>query len=175
MLPAVSPPPATPEPPHGFWQRRVRDPLIALLTEGATPEKLAEGFAWGFVCSLFPFLGFTTALNAAVALWQRLNQPLLQAINYALTPLHLAMILAYVRMGEWIWRAQDEHFSIREMLRSFHELSLGDFLHRFGMAGLHAFTAWALTAPLLFAAVYWITRPALRRLAAFLPKRGPTG
>ncbi len=154
----------------GFWRRRVRDPLLRLLTQGATPEKLASGFAWGVVCSLFPFLGFTTALNAAVALWRKLNQPLLQAINYALTPLHLAMILVYVRVGESIWGAHDQRFSVAEMLRSFAELSLGDFLRRFGMAGVHAFTAWALTAPLLFTLVYFAARPALRRLARILPR-----
>jgi len=167
---------STPSAPHdrrppGFWQRRVRDPLVGLLTHGATPEKLASGIAWGAVCSLFPFLGFTTGLNAAVAWWRKLNQPLLQAINYALTPLHLAMILVYVRLGEWIWRAGDDRFSVPDMLRSFQELSLGDFLRRFGWAGVHAFTAWALTAPLLFFAVYLVARPALHRLSGFLPAR----
>lgn len=165
--PAPSDPPASPRP--GFWHRRVRAPLLTLLTQGATPEKLAAGVAWGVVCSLFPFFGFTTGLNAAVAWWRGLNQPLLQAINYALTPVHLAMILVYVRLGEWIWVADDEHFSVGEMLRSFRDLSLGEFLHRFSFAGLHAFTAWALTAPPLFLAVYLVSRPALRRLARFLP------
>lgn len=156
---------------RGFWQRRLRDPLVGLLTHGATPEKLAAAFAWGAVCSLFPFLGCTTLLNAAVGCWRRLNQPLLQAINYALTPLHLAMILVYVRLGERLWIADDERFSVAEMLRSFHELGLPDFLRKFGWAGVHAFTAWALTAPLLFAAVYLVVRPALRRLARFLPPK----
>ena len=43
---------------------------------------------------------------------------------------------------------------------------LGGFFQRFGWAGVHAFTAWALTSPLLLAAVYYLTRPALRRLAS---------
>lgn len=155
--------------PPGFWQRRVRAPLLALLTQGATPEKLASGIAWGCVCSLFPFLGFTTLLNAGVAFWRKLNQPLMQAINYALTPVHLVMILVYVRIGETIWRAQDERFSVSEMIRAFGELSAGEFLQRFGWAGVHAFTAWALTAPIVFGLVYLIARPALRRLTRFLP------
>ncbi len=156
-----------------FWQRRIRDPLLALLTQGATPEKLAAGIAWSSVCSLFPIFGFTTGLNAAVALWRGLNQPLMQAVNYALSPLHLVMILVYVRLGEWFWVADDEHFSVREMLESFHELSLGAFLHKFAWAGLHAVTAWLVTAPLLFFAVGAVARPALRRLARFLPADTP--
>lgn len=158
-----------PTPRRSFWQRKVRDPLIGLLTQGASPEKLATGIAWSVVCSLFPFFGFTTGLNAAVALWRKLNQPLMQAVNYALSPLHLVMILVYVRVGEWMWRAQGEHFSVVEMMRSFKELTFGAFLHKFAWAGLHAFSAWAVSAPLLFALAYFPARAALRRLAHLLP------
>jgi hypothetical protein len=162
--------PSAPKP--GFWQRRVRDPLLALLTQGATPEKLASAIAWGFVCSLFPFLGFTTGLNALVGLWRKLNQPLLQALNYALSPLHLAMILVYVRIGEWLWRAEDRHFTLRGMIASFHELSFGAFLREFGWVGAHAFTGWLVTAPALFVVVYFPARAGLRRLSYLLPERG---
>ena len=51
------------------------------------------------------------------------------------------------------------------MLRIFREASLGEFLARFGWAGVYAFTAWAVTAPLLVAALTFAVRPALRRLA----------
>jgi uncharacterized protein (DUF2062 family) len=115
---------------------------------------------------LFPFLGFTSLLNLGVGLRLKLNQPLLQTLNQVLGPLQLVMIVVYVRLGEWLWRAQDERFTIAEMLRFFREASLGGFLQRFGWAGIHAFTAWAVTSPLLLAAVYYLTRPALRRLAS---------
>ena len=172
----VPAPEFTPARRGSFWQRRVRAPLVALLTQGATPEKLASGIAWACVCSLFPFLGFTTGLNAAVALWRGLNQALMQAVNYALSPLHLVMILIYVRLGEWLWVADDEHFSVAEMLTSFRDLRLFDFLHKFAWAGVHAFTAWALTAPLLYWVTYYAARPALRRLSHLLPadSRSPT-
>lgn len=147
----------------------MRAPLVNLLTQGVTPEKLASAIAWGFVCSLFPFLGLTTGLNALVGFWRKLNQPLLQALNYALSPLHLVMILVYVRVGEWLWRAQGDHFSVVEMLSSFKKLSIGAFLHKFAWAGAHALTAWALTAPLLFVLIYYPARAALRRLSHLLP------
>jgi len=153
-------------PPRSFWQRRVRDPLIALFTHGITPDKVAATLAVGTACSLFPFLGFTTALNLAVGLRLRMNQPILQSLNYLLTPIHLVMIVVYVRLGEWLWRAQDDRFTVGEMLRIFREASFGDFLQRFGWTGIHAFTAWALTTPLLVALLYYSLRPALRRLAA---------
>lgn len=147
-----------------FWRRRLVDPVLALLTQGVTPDKVAATLAVGTVCSMFPFLGTTSTLNLGVGLWLRMNQPILQTLNQVLGPLHLVMILIYVRVGEWIWRAEgDDRFSITEMLSSFAELSFGEFLQRFGQAGLHALTAWALTAPLLLAVVYYSLRPMMRR------------
>ena len=153
-------------PPGSFWQRRVRIPLLALFTQGITPDRVALTLGVGGVCSLFPFLGFTSLLNLGVGLWLRLNQPLLHTLNQVLGPVQLTMILGYVRLGEWLWQAQGDRFTIGEMLRVFRTASLSGFLQRFGWAGVHAFTAWALTSPLLLALVYYLTRPALRRLAS---------
>jgi hypothetical protein len=107
----------------------VRDPLVGLLTQGITADRIALTLAVGASCSLFPFLGTTTALNLAAGQWLRLNHPLLQTLNYLLTP-------------------------------------VADFLHRFGWAGVHAFSGWLLTTPFLFAGLYFGLRPALRHLAS---------
>lgn len=156
----------TDNPPRPFWQRRVRDPLVALFTQGITPDKVALTLGVGTACSLFPFLGLTSLLNLIVGLWLRLNQPLLQTLNQLLGAVQLLMILVYVRLGEWVWQAQGDRFTITEVLQVFRDASIGEFLQRFGWAGVHAFTAWALTAPLLIAAVTYGARPALRRLAS---------
>lgn len=156
----------TDNPPRPFWQRRVRDPLVALFTQGITPDKVALTLGVGTACSLLPFLGLTSLLNLIVGLWLRLNQPLLQTLNQLLGAVQLIMILVYVRLGEWVWQAQGDRFTITEVLQVFRDASIGEFLQRFGWAGVHAFTAWALTAPLLIAAVTYGARPALRRLAS---------
>lgn len=155
-----------PTPNRSLWQRRIRDPLVALFFQGLTPNKVALTLGVGTACSLFPFLGFTSLLNLGIGLWLRLNQPLLQTFNQILGPLQLVMIVVYVRLGEWLWLTQDEQFTISEMLHVFRESSFGDFLRTFAWAGVHAFTSWALTAPILIAAVYFSVRPALRRLAS---------
>lgn len=156
---------------RSFWQRRVRDPIVALFTQGITPDKVALTLAVGTACSLFPFLGFTSLLNLGVGLWLRLNQPILQTLNQLLGPVHLVMIVVYVRLGETLWRMQDDRFTVAEMLRIFREASLGEFLNHFGWAGVHAFTAWALTTPLLVAGLYYGLRPPMRRLASKVTPR----
>ena len=133
---------------------RVARPVVALATQGLAPSRLAATLAVGTVCSLFPFLGATSALNFLVALALRLNVPALQALNQLLGPLQLALILAYVRLGEWMWRATPQPLSLAQLLASFRQLSFADFLARFGAAGVHAFSGWLATAPVLFAVVY---------------------
>ena len=165
-LPAASDPASALEaPPRGFWQRRLVDPIARQLTQGVTPAKISFTLAVSSVCSLFPFLGFTWLLNLVVGLPLRLNQPIMQTLNQLMTPVHLPMIVVYVKAGEWIWGAREQSFSVVDLVQNFAELSLGEFLQKFGWAGVHAFTAWILTAPLVFALVYFPLRPVIRRLA----------
>lgn len=147
----------------GFWQRRVLGPIRAQLTQGVAPDAIARALAVGTVCSIFPFLGFTTLLNLGVGLALRMNQPILQTLNQLLGPLQLVLILVYVRLGEVLWRATDDRFTVTELMQAFRDKSIADFVERFGWAGVHAFTAWLLTAPLVLAAVYFAVQPALRR------------
>lgn len=152
-------------PQRGFWQRRLIDPLVAQLTQGVTPDRLAATLAVGTACSLFPFLGLTSLLNLIVGIRLRMNQPILQTLNQLLGPLHLLMILVYVRLGEWLWRIEGGRFTIGDMMRTFRDETFVVFLERFGWAGIHALTAWIITAPLLLAVLYYPLRPVLRRLA----------
>lgn len=160
-------------PRRNFWSRRVRDPLLALLTQGATPDGLARTVAWAGVCSLFPFLGATSLLNAAVGHLLKLNHALMQTLNQLLGGVQLVLILVYVRLGEFLWGATGARFTVTGLIQAFRELSLADFLRQFGWAGVHAFTAWIVTVPLLYALVYYAARPALHRLARLRAARPP--
>lgn len=152
-------------PAPGFWRRRVVDPFVAILRQGTSPETLTRTVAVGTACSLFPFLGTTSALNLFVGWLLRMNQPILQTLNQLLGPVQLVMIVVYVRMGEWIWQDSEHRFSVTEMIGIFRDVSFSEFITQFGWAGIHAFTAWALTAPLVIAAVYFPLRPLIAKLA----------
>jgi uncharacterized protein (DUF2062 family) len=162
-LPSPEVPPGSPA--GGFWRRRLIEPLRRQLLQGVTPRKLAATLAVGTVCSLFPFLGFTSLLNFGVGVALRLNQPLLQGWNQLLGPLQLLLILPYVRAGELIWGAPTGAFSVDTMLEVFTGASWGEFLARFGWAGVHALTAWLVTAPLLAASLYLPLVPVFTRTA----------
>lgn len=165
---AATPVQAAPAAPPGFWRRRFVQPVLNQLTQGVTPDRIAATLATGTVCSLLPFLGFTTLLNLGVGLALRMNQPILQALNQLLGPLQLALILVYVRGGELLWGHTGEGFTVGEMIREFRDRSFLEFLQQFGWAGIHAATAWAITSPLVAVALYFASRPLLRRAAARL-------
>jgi len=151
--------------PRSFWQRRLGDPIVALITHGVTPDKIAATFAVGTAVSLFPLFGLTTFLNVLVGLRLRMNQPLLQALNYLLTPLHLIMIFVYVRIGEKLWGVQETHFTVTEILTTFREQPIGEFLKRFGWTGVHAISAWSLSVPVIIIVLYFTLRPVMRKIA----------
>ena len=86
--------------PQGFWRRRVVDPLVDLLAQGLTPERLALSLAAGLVLGLFPIVGVTTLLCVAAGFAFRLNHLALQLANHLAYPLQLPLVLAFVRLGE---------------------------------------------------------------------------
>jgi uncharacterized protein (DUF2062 family) len=159
MTPTESPPS------RSFWQRRLGDPLLGLLKQGVSPDQLAATLAAGTAASLCPFFGTTTGLNVAVGWRFRMNQPLLQALNYLLTPVQLVMILVYVRSGEWLWDAPPMPFNLNDVLTTFRAAPLSEFFQRFGWAGVHAGTAWLLSVPVIVAGLYYPLRPLMRQLA----------
>jgi uncharacterized protein (DUF2062 family) len=154
------------EPPRpSFWQRRVVGPLRAQLTRGVSPEKLALTVALGVAGGLFPFLGFTTALCFLLALAFRLNQPVIHVVNQLLWPVQLPMIAVYVKFGARLYGAAALPFDPAEITRVFWA-SQREFWTRFGLMGVHAFSAWLLSTPLLVGATYGATVPLLRKLAS---------
>src|SRR5438105_748195 len=59
-------------------RRRLARPLIALLTQGHTPEKIALSVAFGIALGLFPIFGTTTLLCVLAGVLLRLNHPAIQ-------------------------------------------------------------------------------------------------
>jgi len=147
-----------------FWQERVVTLIVAQFTQGFTPQKIALTIALGLNLGIFPILGATTALCAVAGLWLRLNQPVIQLVNWLASPLQLAFILVFVRIGEWALRAPRVSFSIPELFRKFHESPV-KFMREFGLTGLHGIIAWLVIAPFLTALVYFIVLPPLKKLA----------
>jgi uncharacterized protein (DUF2062 family) len=136
-----------------FWRERVWGLILAQLSQGVTPQKIALTVALGLSLGIFPILGATTTLCGIVGICLKLNQPIIQMVNWLVYPVQLSLILVFIRIGEWIMRAPHISFSVPELIQKFHE-SPGRFFQQFGMTGVHGIVAWLIIAPFLTLAAY---------------------
>ena len=97
----------------------------------------------------------------AVGAGLRLNHPALQIANFAVSPLQVPLLLAFVRLGERFVGATPMPFSVERLLFFFREDPLG-FLARFGGSGLHGILGWLAVAPLICGGLYLGLVPLLR-------------
>jgi hypothetical protein len=93
----------------------------------------------------------------------RLNQPVLQIANVVGAPFQLALLVPWVRAGEWLYRAEPMPIAPAQVVKEFSD-GPWRFLQHFGLTGLHAASAWLLAAPVLGFALYFVVQPPLRSL-----------
>lgn len=152
-----------------FFRRRVVSPLLQLLRQGVTPEKLALSVALGAIVAVIPVLGVSTVMCALLALRLRLNMAAIQLVNYLLTPAQLLLIIPFLRFGEQLTGAPRFPVTLESGLGL---LSRGVLaaVRVLWDAIVHATFGWLVLAPLAAATLYFIFRILFRRLA---PSAGP--
>jgi uncharacterized protein (DUF2062 family) len=154
-----------------FWRRRVLTPILNQLKQGITPEKIAFTVALGALLSIFPILGATTLLCALAAILFRLNQPVMQLVNYLAYPLQLILLIPFYRAGERLLGLPPVPLNISLLLQRF-RADTGQFFKDFGLIGVGGILIWLIVAPPLVALVYFTIRPPMRALATRMGRDG---
>jgi len=156
---------ATPETPSraSFWNRRIITPILAQMKQGITADKIAVTIALGFALSIFPILGATTILCALAGIVFRLNQPIIQMVNYFAYPAQLALLIPFYRAGETLFHHPHIPLSIPLLFARF-KAGFIQFLKDFGGIAMQGIVVWLLIAPLLIATLFYLLRPGLRVL-----------
>lgn len=159
---------------QGSFYRRLILPILNLLQQGITPEKVALSIAFGIALGVFPVIGATTLLCAAAAIVLRLNLPAIQLVNYFVYPLQIALLLPFIRFGEFLFRVrQPMPFSITQILEMI-ATSIPNAVATLWTATMHAIAAWLLVGPLAVLVFYAALAPVLRRLAhLYLASQAP--
>ena len=137
--------------------------LLAFLRQGIAPEELAFCIALGCVLGIFPVMGSTTLLCAFAAWLGRLNQPAIQAVNYLMYPVQIALLIPFYRLGEWIFRAPRLDITINSVRRLIASGGL-NAIHVLWDTTWRAVMAWGILAPGVMALLYVILVLAFRRL-----------
>lgn len=150
---------------RAFLQRRVVAPILSLLRQGITADKLAQSLAFGTGIGIFPVLGVSTPLLTLLALALRLNLPAIQLVNYLVSPLQLALIIPFVRIGEWLTGAPPQPLTVAAGLEILGQGALRAIVVLWD-AIVHAAIGWIAIGPVLIWALYRILRPLMIRAAA---------
>ena len=145
----------------GFFRRRLVQPVLDLLRQGVTPEKLALSIALGVALGVFPMLGSTTALCTLAALVFRLNLPAIQIVNYFVYPLQLALLIPFFWLGERLFRAPHLPVSAPQIYAMMHANML-EALRFLWSTTWHAMVVWCFLTPMFLAISYAILLPILR-------------
>lgn len=153
-----------------FWQTKVQVPIIKLLKQGLTPEKIALSLALGAVLGILPVIGATTLLCTAAALIFRLNLPAIQIANYLAGPLQLGLLIPFYRAGELLFNRARLPISVDGVITMIQRDMWGAIVFLWDTT-LSAIVVWAAVAPITAFLLYLLFTPAIRKLplkSAFL-------
>jgi len=146
-----------------LFRRRILVPVLELLRQGITPEKIALSIALGITLGVTPVLGSTSLLCLAAALLFRLNMPAIQLVNYLVYPLQFLLLLPFFRAGEWIFSATPMALSAAMMVAMI-RTDTWNAIHLLWTATLHALVAWMVFASLASLLLYILLLPVLQKL-----------
>jgi uncharacterized protein (DUF2062 family) len=144
--------------------KRIVAPILELLRQGVSPGKIALSLAFGLGLGVIPILGVSTLLCTVVALALRLNLPAIQLVNYLASPVQLALIIPFVRLGEYLLGSPPQPLTLEA---GFALLGSGvlNAIVTLWDAIVHAALAWLLVGPVLIYVLYRIFKPLLTHAA----------
>ncbi len=135
----------------------------SIFASGGSPHELALAVAVGASIGVLPLVWGTTVVCALLAGHFRLNQLCVQAVNYVVYPLQLALLVPFYRLGARIF-PWGPAVSVESLTRGFTNDVTG---HCAGIvvATLKAVAAWVLVAPGAAVLLYFCLLPLFARMA----------
>jgi uncharacterized protein (DUF2062 family) len=154
-------------------RRYLVDPILALLQQGLAPRQLALCLALGAGIGIFPVLGVSTPVLTLLALWLRLNLAAIQLVSWLIGPLQLAMIIPFMRLGEWLVGAAAQPLTIEAGMQIIAQGVLQAIVTMWD-AIVHASIGWMLIGPAAIYVLYRLLIPVLERALQRLKTVPPT-
>jgi uncharacterized protein (DUF2062 family) len=147
-----------------LFRRRLVEPVVALLVQGLSPEKIALTLAFGLCIAVFPVIGTTTILCTVAAVAFRLNLPLIQTVNVLSAPLQIAFIVPFIRLGEALSGRPPLRMPLATIVTVVTTQPLFA-ISTLGATTLWAVLAWCLASPVAGLAVFLLLRSIIRTAA----------
>ena len=150
------------------FRNKVLIPLKVIPREGLSNEKIAFSLTIGIISGFFPVIGLTTSIGLALLLVLRQNFAIGQSVNWLLAPLHLLMIIPFMRLGSIITGHNAVTITLKQIIRAF-EPGIWSGLKTVGIMHLYGIIAWSIIAIPAGLIVYFLSMGLLR----FMQKRKP--
>jgi uncharacterized protein (DUF2062 family) len=146
-----------------WLRRKVRDPLMAELRQGATPEAVSAAVVVSFAIAIVPVIGVTTLGCVVAGRVFRLNHVVMQLVNHLSYPLQILLIVPFVRLGETLTGAAHVALSPSAIVDEFNR-SFSGFVQKFWMAYVHGLIGWVITVPLACWLLHFVLRATFRKI-----------
>jgi uncharacterized protein (DUF2062 family) len=146
-------------------RRKIRNLVEKIFIQRISPQKLAMTISLGIFIGSVPILWGSTLICAALAFIFRLNQPGIQAANYLVYPLQLALIVPFYRMGARIFPwgpSLPADIILKEIMKNW----LGN-IALILVATLKAIAVWFLIATPLSLLLYFLLFSIFARMPRF--------
>lgn len=145
-----------------LFRRKLIDPIVHLLVQGITPEKIALSLALGIVISTLPILGSGTLLCTIAAIALRLNLPAIQIANWLAYPLQILLLIPFFHLGAVLFGQEPMDFSPHELIAMFKADFWGSITALWSTTW-QACVAWLILSPIAATAFYFALVWLLRR------------
>lgn len=149
---------------RGPFFHRLRVQCNSLLRQGLSPQALAATLALGTVLGTLPVVWGTSLLCVLTAAVLRLNQVAMQAVNYLVWPLQLAMLLPFFHTGKRFLPSLAPGVDGAQFVTLLQTDPL-ESAATLGSANLLALLGWLSMAPLAGILLYAVLRVVLSRVS----------
>lgn len=127
---------------------KLKEEIKKAILEGFTPKKIALSISVGIVFGTIPFC-ISTFLCTLAGIILKLNQPLIQFINFIVFPLQILFFIPYLKIGEILFGQKPIPLNFSEIKEIF-ELSTKMFILKLGKTIIIALSGWIILSPLIF-------------------------
>jgi uncharacterized protein (DUF2062 family) len=146
-----------------FLKKKLFDPIVDLLKQGISPEKIAWSIAFGMSLGVFPIIGSTVILCTIATFVFRLNIVAIQLVNYLVYPMQFVLFIPFIRLGEIVLQSDPFPISM-EIIFTMLKEDILNAIQTLWVANLHGIFGWFLTGPLFTVLLYKILVPVLKRI-----------
>ena len=143
--------------------KKIKNTIKDQLTQGSTPEKLAQSLAVGVLIGIFPLLGLTTLLAGLLGHFFKLNHIVVQTANYFMYPVQIVMIPVYIKIVSSVIDVGDVPIRPDLMVKAFAADWLL-FLKQYGLIAVYAIILWTILSVVLFFVLQKLFLPAIIKL-----------